>query len=204
MTRVAAVILAGGTARRMGGGDKTLLDLGGQPMIARVIRRLGLADIAINANGDPSRFAPFGHPVLDDGVFAGQGPLAGVLAGLDWAAGLDWEGGLDAAALLTVPGDTPFIPLGLAAALSPAPSCAASNGQAHHLVALWPLACRERLRALLAVPGRRDIRHFAASIGMRAVDFPSGKWDSYVNINTPEDLATARAILDGQGMEGAA
>lgn len=198
MSGIAAVILAGGSARRMGGGDKALLDLGGQPMIARVIGRLGLADIAINANGDPSRFAPFGRPVLDDGVFAGQGPLAGVLAGLDWAAGLD------AAALLTVPGDTPFIPLGLAAALSPAPSCAASNGQAHHLVALWPLACRKTLRALLAVPGRRDIRHFAASIGVRVVDFPSGKWDPYVNINTPEDLATARAILDGQGMEGAA
>ncbi len=198
MDRIAALVLAGGSARRMGGGDKPLLDLGGQPMLARVIARLGLSDAAISANGDPARFAAFGLPVLDDGAFSGEGPLAGLLAGLDWAAGLG------ATALLTVPGDTPFIPLGLAAALMPPPACAASLGQPHHLVALWPIACRYLLRTLLSAPGRRDIHYFTSTIGMRRVDFPLGKWDPFININTPEELAMARGILDGQGTEGAA
>ena len=198
MTAIAALVLAGGTARRMGGGDKPMLDLGGQTMLGRVIDRLGVPDIAINANGDPNRFAAFGRPVLDDGAFAGEGPLAGVYAGLAWAASMGAE------SLLTVPGDTPFIPKDLAAALSPPPSCAASNGQVHHLVALWPVACRDALRGLLSTPGRRDMRTFATSIGMRRVDFPFTTWDPYMNINTPEDLATARAILRTQGRMGAA
>ena len=197
MNATAALVVAGGLARRMGGGDKPLLDLGGQPMLARAIARIGVPDIAISANGDPARFAAFGLPVLDDGVFAGQGPLAGVLAGLDWAAGLG------AGALLTIPGDTPFIPVGLAATLAPPPSCAMRGSQAHHLVALWPVSCRDTLRMLLSVPGRRDIQHFALTIGMRRVDFPLGKWDPFMNINTLEDLAMARRFLAEQGMEDA-
>ena len=123
--------------------------------------------------------------------FAGEGPLAGVLAGLDWAADLGAE------ALLTVPGDTPFIPPGLAAALAPPPACAASNGRPHYLVALWPVACRDELRRLLSAPGRRDVAHFARRIGMRRVDFAVAKWDPFLNVNTPEDLALARAIAEG-------
>ena len=123
----------------------------------------------------------------------GEGPLAGLLAGLDWAASLG------AAALLTVPGDTPFIPTGLADALEPPPACAMSGGRAHHLVALWPVSCRDALRVLLSAPGRRDIHRFAATIGTRRVDFPFEKWDPYTNINTPQELVAARAILDGQG-----
>ena len=196
MSAVAALVLAGGSARRLGGIDKPLLDLGGEPMIARLIARIALPAIAINANGDPARFSVFGLEVLDDGAFAGQGPLAGLLAGLDWAAGLG------AAALLTVPGDTPFIPAGLAAALAPPPACAASNGRTHHLVALWPVDCRHALRIRLSAPGRRDIRDFSASIDMRRVDFPVGTCDPYMNINTPEDLATARATLERRGQEG--
>ncbi len=174
----------------MGGGDKPLLALGGRPMLASVIAALAhdIADIAISANGDPARFADFGLPVLPDGAFAGEGPLAGVLAGLDWAAGLGAE------ALLTVPGDTPFIPAGLATALTPPPSCAASGGRTHHLVALWPLPCRERLRAHLSAPGRRDMAHFSRAIGTRAVDFPVAERDPFMNINTPADLAAAQAI----------
>ena len=190
MSPTAALVLAGGEARRMGGSDKPLLELDGAPMLARVIATLAgdLPSIAISANGDPARFASFGLTVLPDGAFAGEGPLAGVLAGLDWAAGRGAE------ALLTVPADTPFIPAGLKAALAPAPACAASQGRMHHLVALWPTHCRDALRRLLSAPGRRDIAHFAQAIGMRRVDFPAPEWDPFFNVNTPEDLAAAQAI----------
>ncbi len=192
MANTVALILAGGRATRMGGEDKPLLALAGQSMITRIITALDVGPIAISANGDPERFDAFGLPVLADGAFAGEGPLAGVLAGLDWAAGL----GADA--LLTVPGDTPFIPRGLASALAPAPACAASNGRPHPLVALWPVGCRDDLRRLLSVPGRRDVGHFARSIGMRRVDFPVSKWDAFLNVNTPDDLAIARTIAEGE------
>lgn len=178
----------------MDGQDKTFLNVGGVPILSRVVATLrsdGHA-IAISANGDPSRFSDFEPPILPDGAFQGEGPLAGVLAGLDWAATL----GVDA--LLTVPGDTPFIPAGLAAALTPPPACAASNGRAHHLVALWPVACRGELRRLLSAPGRRDIVHFARAIGMRRVDFAVAKCDPFLNVNTPEDLALARAIAEAE------
>jgi molybdopterin-guanine dinucleotide biosynthesis protein A len=114
VTRIAGLILAGGAASRIGGGDKPLLNVGGRPMLARILHTLAadLTDIAISANGDPTRFASLGCPVLDDGVFVGEGPLAGILAGLDWAAGLGCS------ALLSVPGDTPFVPRGLAALLA--------------------------------------------------------------------------------------
>jgi molybdenum cofactor guanylyltransferase len=191
-TEVAALVLAGGRARRLGGGDKPLLLLGRTPMLTRIIDMLRpeAAAIAVSANGDPTRFAAFGLPVLPDGAFADAGPLAGVLAGLDWAAACG------AQALLTVPGDTPFVPAGLAQRLAPPPACAVSAGRVHSLVALWPIGCRDRLRALLGAPGRRDVRYFAAEIGMRQVDFAMAKWDPFLNVNTPEDLAVARAIAE--------
>jgi molybdenum cofactor guanylyltransferase len=190
----AAVVLAGGRARRLGEQDKPLLPVGGVPMLARIVATLR-ADghcIAISANGDPARFAEFAHPVLPDGAFAGEGPLAGVLAGLDWAAAQGAE------ALLTVPGDTPFVPSGLAAALAPPPACAASGGRPHWLVALWPVVCRGRLRRMLSAPGRRDVAAFAQAIGVRQVDFAVAKWDGFFNVNTPQDLAMARAIAEGE------
>ncbi len=192
---VAGLVLAGGKARRLGGGDKPLLQLRGASMLARLLGVLcsEARECAISANGDPARFASFGLPVLADGEFEGEGPLAGVLAGLDWASGLG------ATALLTVPGDTPFIPPGLAAVLWPAPACAASKGRLHHLVALWPVAVRAPLRQLLRTSARREVAYFAHQIGMRQVDFPVMKWDPFLNINTPEELALARAIMEGTG-----
>ena len=222
--QIASVILAGGQARRLGGADKTLLDLGGQPILTRIIAALGLANIAISANGDPVRFAAFGRPVLSDGIFVNQGPLAGVLAGLDWAAAIG------ASELLTVPGDTPFIPRGLEQTLSPAPARARSGGRSHHLVALWPIACRGALRRLLdstglsltaqtadSVPHRHgpegargtsiarvagiaagrtlSVAAFAASLGMKDVDFAAGTWDLFFNVNSLDDLAKARDII---------
>jgi molybdenum cofactor guanylyltransferase len=190
LSETAALILAGGGARRMGGGDKPMLDLAGARMIERIVAALDARHIAISANGDPARFASLNLPVLPDGDYIGEGPLAGVLAGLEWAASL----GVDA--LLTVPGDTPFIPPGLLKALAPAPACAASNDRMHHLVALWPVAWRGELRRLLSAPSRRDVGAFASRIGMRRVDFPVAKWDPFLNVNTPEDLAAARAIAE--------
>jgi len=189
----AALILAGGAARRLGGIDKPLLELDGRSLLARIIELLApqAAPIALSANGDPARFAPFGLPVLPDGAFAGQGPLAGVLAGLDWAAAQ----GADA--LLTVPGDTPFIPSDLAAALAPPPACAMSAGQVHHLVAFWPVAARAALRRFLSAPGPRGVRDFTAGLAMRRVAFPAVAWDPFHNVNTQGDLTAAR-LLAGQ------
>ena len=190
---VAALILAGGQARRMGGGDKPLLDVGGRPMLARILTALGPLPVAISANGDPARFAAFGRPVLPDGPYAGQGPLAGLLAGLDWAAGLGAE------ALLSVPGDTPFVPPDLVRRLSPAPACAASLGQPHPLVALWPVGCRAALRAWLDAPNPRAVFRFARTIGVRLVDFPVQTTDPFLNVNTPEELTDARTHASGSG-----
>jgi molybdopterin-guanine dinucleotide biosynthesis protein A len=191
----AALVLAGGDATRMGGADKPLLEVGGAPMLARIIAALrpDTPAIAISANGDPIRFAPYGLPILPDGAFAGEGPLAGVLAGLDWAAAI----GADS--LLTIPGDTPFVPAGLAATLAPPPACAASHGRIHHLIALWPTVRRDALRAMLATPGRRAVARFADAIGMRRVAFPAGKWDPFLNVNTPDDLAMARSLVPRAG-----
>jgi len=189
-TRAAALILAGGQGSRLGGVDKPLLDLGGRPIIAHILATLGqdIADIAISANADPARYAGFGHPVLDDGALLGLGPLAGLVAGLDWAAARG------ATALLSVPGDTPFIPDRLATALAPGPTIARSAGQRHFLVGLWPVAMRAALRAFLAEPGRHRVGKFTRRIGARVVDFPAVPYDPFLNVNTADDLAAARRI----------
>lgn len=190
-----AVILAGGLSSRMGGGDKVLLDLHGQPLLAHVIARLApqVGPLAINANGDPARFARFGLPVLADSLPDFPGPLAGVLAAMDWAAGLG------AASVLTAAGDTPFPPHDLVARLQAArpqgPALAAdrdSSGETrlHPTFGLWPTALREDLRAALAEGVRRP-RQWAArhQAGTAIFDGP----DPFFNINTPADLAHASA-----------
>ena len=194
----AALILAGGEARRLGGVDKTLLVLDGRSLLARITERLRpqAAAIAVSANGDPARFAAYGLTVLPDGAFAGQGPLAGVLAGLEWAAAHGTE------ALLTVPGDTPFIPPDLAAALAPPPACAMSVGQVHFLVALWPVGAWDALRRFLSKAGPRGVRDFSASLGMRRVDFPVAAWDPFLNVNTADDLEAARAVTGRRETRG--
>ncbi len=192
MTRIAGLVLAGGRASRLGGGDKPLLHVGGAPILARVIDalRTEVRWLAISANGDPARFAGFGSPVLPDGPLAGEGPLAGLCAGLDWAAGLGAE------LLLTAPGDTPFLPPGLAGSLAPPPSFAARAGVDHPLVALWPVAVADTLRTMLSASGPRAVAAFARQIGMRRVDFPASGPDPFINVNTPDDLSTARAMAE--------
>ena len=184
--KIAALVLAGGEARRMGGGDKPLLQVAGRTMLAAVIAALEVQPIAISANGDPSRFAAFGLPVLSDGLFRGQGPLAGILAGLDWAASLGMTG------LMTAPGDTPFLPSGLVARLAPGPCCVSSGGHRHHLVAVWPVDCSEQLRGWLSVPGSRRVGDFAQRIGMRYIEYQVRTGDPFANVNTRDDLAQAR------------
>jgi molybdopterin-guanine dinucleotide biosynthesis protein A len=164
----------------MGGGDKTLLRLGQRTILAEILRRLErqAAAVALSANGDPARFAAYGLPVLADAT-PDQGPLAGLLAGLEWAAGVGAE------ALLSVPGDTPFVPRDLVSRLSPAPACAASLGHVHPLVALWPVACLDSLR----VWRNPRVRAFAESVGMRHVAFEDAS--AFLNVNTPEELTRA-------------
>ncbi len=193
-TEVPALILAGGASSRMGGGDKPLLALRGEPILAHIVRRLSLdhAVIAVSANGDPARFGSFGLPILSDE--RSVGPLAGILAGLLWARAQSAEH------LLTVPGDGPFLPPRLAASLHPAPAMAMSNGRRHPTVALWPTAAATALETHLATldPLRRrdhSVVGFAAAIGMRVVPFDVLPADPFFNINTPEDLARAEACL---------
>lgn len=195
MGDVVGLVLAGGEARRMGGGDKPLLSVGGRSMLARVLTTLvgQAARCAISANGDPSRFASFGVPVLGDGKFIGHGPLAGVLAGLDWAA----QQGVTS--LLTVPGDTPFVPPDLLAMLTPAPACATSGGRVHPLVALWPVSVRIRLRDVLTTERGLSATRFADTIGMRRVVFDDSGGDPFFNVNTMQDLAAACTAARAMG-----
>lgn len=200
--RVAGLILAGGSGRRLGGADKARVLLAGRPLLAHVLARLApqAAPIALSANGDTARFAAFGLPVLPDPPgLEGEGPLAGLLAGLNWAAG---EG---AEAVLSVAVDTPFIPADLAQRLAKAagpgpehpalahPALATSAGRAHPACALWPVALRGALGAALGT-GTRRLGLFAAQCGAVKVAF-AGEPDPFFNINTPAELAAAEAWL---------
>ncbi|WP_186336177.1 molybdenum cofactor guanylyltransferase [Komagataeibacter melaceti] len=195
--RVAALVMAGGEARRMGGVDKPLLALGGGTCLGRILATLRpcCAALAISANGDPARYAAWGLPVLADRV-AGVGPLAGVLRGLEWARDVGCD------VLVTVPGDTPFIPPDMVARLLPAPAYAESAGQRHSLVASWPVGCHDMLAAQLAglTPATRReatrVRTLADRLGARAAvfDLLPGGVDPFMNINTPAEHASAHAL----------
>ncbi|MFN3261351.1 MAG: molybdenum cofactor guanylyltransferase MobA [Pikeienuella sp.] len=196
------VILAGGRATRMGGGDKTLRLVAGRTLLARAVERLStqVVAMAINANGDPERFSAFGLPVIPDGAADFPGPLAGVLAGMDWAA-LHGQ-----THILTAAGDTPFFPedLGprLAAALSegiPAAFAAGADGRAHPTFGLWPVARREDLRAALAA-GIRKVTLWAERCGAVAVPFPAARYDPFFNVNAPDDIAAAERIVAEHGL----
>jgi molybdopterin-guanine dinucleotide biosynthesis protein A len=197
---IAGVILAGGRATRMGGGDKTLLPLGGRAMLAHVVERLApqVDTLALSANGDPARSAAFALPVLPDPVPGQPGPLAGILAGIDWAAAIG------AGALVATPGDTPFLPPDLVARL-----VAAGGGrraafvvtpglagpEMHPTTALWPVACRALLRDTLA-SGERRVRVLAEAAEAVAVEMAA---DAFANVNTPAELTAAEARLAERG-----
>ncbi|UWS80227.1 molybdenum cofactor guanylyltransferase MobA [Phaeobacter sp. G2] len=210
MTKPLGVILAGGLATRMGGGDKGLLQIGGQSLLARVRDRLEsqVSGLALNANGDAARFADLGLPVVADSIDGFAGPLAGVLAGLDWAAGQGAE------AIVTAAADTPFFPTDLVARL-----VAASKGQAHPLVlattprtgdalksggrskvnrhptfGLWPVALRDDLRAALK-DGLRKVVLWTDQHGGREALFDATPFDPFFNVNTPADLTRAEELM---------
>ena len=186
---IAGLILAGGLGTRMGGVDKPLLALNGRKIIDFVLDRMQpqVEALAISANGDPARYAGFGLPVLADNFLA-RGPLGGVLRGLEWAEGRG------AQSLLSVPGDTPFIPADLAARLMPGPSCAENAAGVHWPVALWPISCRAALAQWLATQDSGRVSRFAAMIGVQKIWF-ADPGDPFHNINTLADLeAAARSV----------
>jgi molybdopterin-guanine dinucleotide biosynthesis protein A len=193
------LILAGGLARRMGGGDKPRMRVGGQSILFRVIERLRpqCALLLLNANGDPRRFADTGLPVVADDIPDFAGPLAGILAGLDWAA----RHAPDIADVVSVPGDCPFLPRDLVARLHAARSksgrplaCARSGDWRHPVIGLWPVALRGDLRHALTVEGLRKIELWTARHGVALADWPAQPFDPFFNVNTPEDAAEAERI----------
>ncbi|MBY6240139.1 molybdenum cofactor guanylyltransferase MobA [Methylosinus sp. Sm6] len=199
MTQCFGIILAGGQARRMGGADKPLIEIGGASILEHVIRRLApqCVGLALNANGEPQRFAAFGLPILADGVPGFAGPLAGVLAGLDHVAAAHPDVGL----ALSVPADTPFVPPDLVARLAAARAAAgaaiavASSGErVHHAVALWPVALREELRHALVQEDLRKVSAFIERYPNVTAEWPVSPFDPFFNVNRPEDVDMAEAI----------
>ncbi|MEM7302222.1 MAG: molybdenum cofactor guanylyltransferase MobA [Pseudomonadota bacterium] len=204
LSGVVGVVLAGGQARRMGGGDKSLLEINGVPLISRSIERLGqsLDQVIINANGDPDRFAAQNRPVAADsadGIEAFAGPLAGVLAGMEWAI----ANVPNARFVLTAAADTPFFPANLPQKLLARSSdndsivMAKSNGRIHPVFGLWPVALAGALRAFLIAGDTRKVLAFVDQHALITVDFDipthlEGIADPFFNINTPDDLETAR------------
>jgi molybdenum cofactor guanylyltransferase len=190
------LVLAGGLARRMGGGDKPLTRIGNQTILSRVLERLTpqCTQLILNANGDPARFADTGLPVVADDVPDFAGPLAGVLAGLDWAA----AHAPDIAYVASVPGDCPFLPRELVARLHRARleagtplACARSGEWRHPVVGLWPVALRGDLRQAVTQEGLRKIEIWTARHGVALADWPDKPVDPFYNVNTPEDAAAA-------------
>jgi molybdenum cofactor guanylyltransferase len=193
------LVLAGGLARRMGGGDKARITIGGVSILQRVLACLApqCSRVIINANGDATRFADTGLPVVADSVPDFAGPLAGILASLDWAAAnapdIEW--------LLSVPGDCPFLPKDLVERLHAARvttntplACARSGEWRHPVVGLWPVALREDLRRALVDESLHKIELWTARHGVTIAEWPAAPVDPFFNVNTPQDKARAEAI----------
>ena len=199
MENTLGLMLAGGLARRMGGGDKARIKIGGMTILQRVLGCLGpqCSGIIINANGDPARFDDTGLPVVADSVPDFPGPLAGILAGLDWAAANapanEW--------LLSVPGDCPFLPNDLAVRLHQARTaagtrlaCARSGEWRHPTVGIWPVALRGDLRHALVEENLHRVELWTAQYGIAIADWPDKPIDPFFNVNTPEDAARAETL----------
>ena len=198
------VLLAGGLARRMGGGDKPMRTIGGRTILERVIARLSpqCGGLILNANGDPARFAAFGLQVVADDVPGFPGPLAGILAALDWTAANRPE----IAWVLSAAGDCPFLPRDLVARLhetrereSAQLAVAASGDQSHPVIGLWRVALRDELRHALVVEDLRKIDRWTARHGVAPAAWPAEPVDPFFNANAPEDIARAEALIAARG-----
>ncbi len=198
--KIVGLLLAGGRSRRMGGGDKTLRLLAGQTLLDHVIDRVlpQVDALVLNANGDPSRFARFGLPVVADSIADFAGPLAGILAGLDWTA----ANRPDCAFIVSLATDAPFLPADLVARLVEGMNsqgaelaCAASGGQPHPVIGLWPVRLRGELRQALIAEEIRKVDVWTARYPLATVDFPITTIDPFFNANRPEDLDRAAALL---------
>ncbi len=194
------VLLAGGLARRMGGGDKPMQTVGGRTILDRVIARMRpqCAALILNANGDPARFAFAKLAVVADDVPGFAGPLAGILAALDWTAAnapaLEW--------VVSVAADSPFLPHDLVARLHASReeaetplACAESGGQTHPVIGVWPVKLRADLRHALVVEDMRKIDRWTARHGVATASWPAAPIDPFFNANTPEDIAEAERLL---------
>lgn len=197
------ILLAGGRALRMGGGDKALRRVGGATILARVIAAMApqCAGLVLSANGDPARLATYKLPVVADDVAGSKGPLAGILAGLDWVA----ANRPDVAFAISAPTDTPFLPSDLAERLAAARlqqgadiACARSASGAHPVIALWPVAIRAELRHALVDEDLRKVGLFAQRHRLAFADWTAAPFDPFFNANEPSDLAAAEAIAAGE------
>ncbi|MEI8150663.1 MAG: molybdenum cofactor guanylyltransferase MobA [Hyphomicrobiales bacterium] len=200
-TPTLGLVLAGGLARRMGGGDKPLTTIGGATILARVLERMTpqCTRLILNANGDPERFANTGLPVIADDVPGFAGPLAGILAGLDWAA----ANAPGVSYVASVPGDCPFLPCDLVVRLHQARAasglplaCARSGEWRHPVVGVWPVALRDDLRHGLIEEDLRKIELWTTRHGIALADWPDKPVDPFFNVNTPEDAAAAGRLAD--------
>ena len=173
--------------------------IGGATILSRVLERLKpqCTRVVLNANGDPARFADTGLPVIPDDVPDFAGPLAGILAGLDWAAAHAPE----VAYVVSVPGDCPFLPRDLVTRLHQARAasgeplaCARSGEWRHPVVGVWPVALRADLRHALTKEDVRKIELWTARHGVALADWPVAPVDPFFNVNTPEDAAAAERL----------
>lgn len=193
------VILAGGLARRMGGGDKPMRKIRGTTILEHVVRRLSdqCAGIILNANGDPSRFGSFGLSVVEDDVKGNPGPLAGILAALDWTA----ANRPDAEWVVSVAGDCPFLPRDLVCRLHGARTMkqtelavASAGGQIHPVIGLWRVALRHKLRHALVEEEIRKIDRWTGRYSMATVTWSIEPVDPFYNANTLEDIREAERL----------
>lgn len=193
------LVLAGGLARRMGGGDKALLQIGGETILDRVVARFGpqCTQLVLNANGDPARFGRFRLPVVADDIPDFAGPLAGILAGLDWLA----DHAPDVEWMASVPGDCPFVPRDLVQRLHAARiaagkplACAKSGDWRHPVAALWQVGLRGDLRRALMEEGLHKIEIWTGRHGVAIAPWSDAPVDPFFNVNRPEDLAAAERI----------
>ena len=202
---IVGVLLAGGQSRRMGGGDKCLRPLGDQTILARIASRVRpqVSTLILNANGDASRFDEYSLPVVADTVEGFAGPLAGVLAGMEWAQ----SHAPDCPWLASVPTDAPFLPRDLVARLDEAiakegadMACARSGGRSHPVVGLWPVRLASDLRRAMTEEEIRKVDVWTARFRLVEVDFADAPVDPFFNTNRPEDLeAAARMLADMDG-----